>query len=103
MTNAVEIKERVRNHYTRAVEGRGGCCGPASTNIVEKAGEASIDSGCCAGAGSSLVELSGYKKEELANLPEDARPELFRLWQPRSLCGRSRRGNGRRYRLRRGY
>ena len=87
MTNAVEIKERVRNHYTRAVEGRGGCCGPASTNIVEKAGEASIDSGCCAGAGSSLVELSGYKKEELANLPEDAVQSSFGCGNPVAFAG----------------
>ena len=75
MTDAVKIKERVREHYTRAVEGRGGCCSPASTK-----------SGCC-GGGTELVELSGYKKDELASLPEDAVQSSFGCGNPVAFAG----------------
>ena len=86
MTNAVQIKEKVKDHYTRAVEGRGGCCGPAPHKTKREAGEASPKSGCC-GGGTDLVNLSGYKKDELASLPEDAVQSSFGCGNPVAFAG----------------
>ena len=84
MTDAVKIKERVREHYTRAVEGRGGSCSPASSEVKQE--PASTKSGCC-GGGTELVELSGYKKDELASLPEDAVQSSFGCGNPVAFAG----------------
>ena len=80
MPDALKVKERVKEHYTRAVEARGGCCGPAPKE-TGKAG-----AGCC-GGGTELVELSGYKKDEIAGLPEDAVQSSFGCGNPVAFAG----------------
>ncbi len=61
-----------------------GCCSPASSEVKQE--PASTKSGCC-GGGTELVELSGYKKDELASLPEDAVQSSFGCGNPVAFVG----------------
>lgn len=89
MSTPTKIKERVQEHYARAVELRvggqatGGCCGPQP----QKESISSASGGCCSSGGSSLVELSGYRTEELETLPEDAVQSSFGCGNPVSFAG----------------
>jgi len=88
MKDVQRIKERVKKHYTQAIETRAaggatvGCCGSAQAKEPSQI----ASSGCC-GGGPSLVQLSGYQTEELQTLPEDAVQSSFGCGNPVSFAG----------------
>ena len=79
MGNPVQIKERVKEHYTKAVLARTGCGPTSSEEAAQGAG------GCC--GSSPLVQLSGYGAEELQKLPGDAVQSSFGCGNPVSFAG----------------
>ena len=79
MIHPAKIKERVQEHYTKAITARSGC-GSSSSEPAPGGG------GTCCG-GTSLVQLSGYRSDELAKLPQDAVQSSFGCGNPVSFAG----------------
>jgi SAM-dependent methyltransferase len=79
MLHPAKVKERVKEHYTKAVLARTGC-GSISSDVAPEG-----QSGCCGGP--SLVQLSGYGAAELQRLPEDAVKSSFGCGNPVGFAG----------------
>jgi hypothetical protein len=74
MTSSQEIKEKIRERYTRVALTGDSCCDPI-TNIRN-------ERGCC----SEVSKLVGYDRKDLKSIPEGSILGAVCVWDAYQVC-----------------
>jgi N-acetylglutamate synthase-like GNAT family acetyltransferase/SAM-dependent methyltransferase len=80
-----EIKDAVKSHYAKAIQGTSACCGPSVPQ--EEIQKSAWCGPMATDQKGTFVKIAGYDKDELSRLPADAVQNSFGCGNPLAFAG----------------